>query len=196
LTEDHPFHKLYVMLSLCARLMLGTDGWGGYEGRGSDGKGDDGLTLTGIMPLSKYPCFDGEGEEGRARARAEAGAGAAEEEGRGAGQSQGQSQSQSSPAECFLSTHSSSLLALSPLDLLKCADLALCPEARGRSEVVARGVLRLAVQLLMRKSLPSYVLLGNLYRRLVELSPDKTDVGVLLLIYYMLPPFFFFAIIN
>ena len=82
-----------------------------------------------------------------------------------------------SDAECFLSANSKSFLALTPLDLLKCVDVALGPHALGGGVVVARRLLHLAVQLLMRESLPSYVLLGNVYRRLVELSPDKDDVS-------------------
>jgi hypothetical protein len=145
LTEDHPFHKLYVMLALAARLMMGADG--GWESSNAS---------------ASFSESTGEGKE-----RKEIAAG-------GEWQS-----STSSPAEFFLATHSSSLLALTPLDLLKCADLALCPAAEGGSEAVARGVLRLAVQLLVREPRPSYALLGNLYRRLVELSPDKKDVSYL-----------------
>ena len=142
LTEDHPFHKLYVMLSLSARLMLDADGWGSEhdlhdnaDAEGEVTKDDAGLDQRGHDSVS--------------------------------------------PAERFVSSHTSSLMALTPLDLIKCADLALCPEAVGGSEVVARGVLRLAVQLLVREtqlSRSSNILLGNLYRRLIELSPDKSDV--------------------
>lgn len=128
LAKDHPFNKLYVMLSLSARLILGSNDWDFHDDK-SDTEGGH--------------C----------------------------------SRRMSSAAEEFLASHSSSLMALTPLDLIKCADLALRPEARGRSEKVARDVLRLAVQLQVRESQPSYALLGNLYRRLVELSPDKDDVS-------------------
>ena len=147
MTEDNPFHKLYVMLSLTSRLILGRDSEGCPEVSSSSRFNlKDSNASIDQQKKDKYdvPCE--------------------------------LTEPFILPAERYLKDHSTCMLALSPLDLLKCADLALCHEAAGRSEEVARGVLRLAVQRLMRNTSPSYALLGNVYRRLIELSPDKTDV--------------------
>lgn len=144
LTQDHPFHKLFVMLSLTARLMLGEE-WEVPQ------RGNITPTHCDVSPASSAH----EGMDNNEPTAAES----------------------VSAAEIFLCKHMSSMLALSPFDLLKCADLALCEEASGRSNVVARKLLRLSVQLLMRSSSPSYPVLGNIYKKLVDLSPDKKDVS-------------------
>jgi hypothetical protein len=164
LTEDHPLHKLYVMLSLAARLILGAHQW------------QNANIGTSAETSSSSPSFpmedkcDGQDNGGPMQVCDVENAISSEDH-------VANEVSQVSPAESFLASHTSSLLALTPLDLLKCADTALSPEALGRSESVARGLLQLAMQLLVREPHPPYDLLGNLYRRLVELSPNKHNVS-------------------
>lgn len=77
--------------------------------------------------------------------------------------------------DTFVEKRQQQFISLSAPELLRCADIAMNEGSRCVS--VSRSMLQLGIQVLMRSSHPDYSLIGNLYRRLIYLSPSRMQVG-------------------
>jgi hypothetical protein len=76
--------------------------------------------------------------------------------------------------DSFVEQRQQQFISLSAPELLRCADIAMNEGSRCVS--VSRSMLQLGIQVLMRSSHPDYALIGNLYRRLIYLSPSRMQV--------------------
>lgn len=86
--------------------------------------------------------------------------------------------------DAYVEQHQEQFISLTAPELLRCADIAMNEGSRCVS--VSRSMLQHGIQVLMRSSTPDYPLIGNLYRRLIYLSPSRVQVFLLHFIFLSL----------
>jgi hypothetical protein len=77
--------------------------------------------------------------------------------------------------EQFVEENQGGFLALSAVELLRCADISITE--RGGSVSAARQMIQYGIQVLMREGRTNYSLIGTLYKRLIHLSPTRYKVS-------------------
>jgi hypothetical protein len=76
--------------------------------------------------------------------------------------------------ETFVEVNQGDFLTFQPQDLEKCADIA--QNERFGNLTICRKMLQFGIQVSSRETTPNYPLLGSLYKRLIQISPNRPQV--------------------
>lgn len=79
-----------------------------------------------------------------------------------------------SKLEAYVDMNQNQFLTFTPQELEKCADIA--QNERYGNLVVCRKMLQLGIQVLARDAIQDFPLLGSLYKRLIQISPNRLQV--------------------